>query len=431
MGNKGFFDRLKEGIQDACHVWLQELKGTFRDEGVLIFFIFVPLAYPLLYSWIYNNEVVHEVPVVVVDDSHSSMSRTFARRCDASPDVSIKCYANNMEDAKTLLSRQEVKGIYYIPSDFATRINRMEQTAVSVYCDMSLMLAYKAVYQTALAVSQDMNTSIQIQTLGNMTDREDEIATRPLDYEEVPLFNPTGGYGNFILPGVLMLILQQTLVLGIGLAAGTARENNRFRELIPISRHYRGVFRIVLGKSMCYFMIYTVIAAYLTLVVPQMFGFVAIAQAPELCGIILPYLLACIFFGMTVSCLIRHRENVMLLVVFFSVPLLFMSGVSWPQSNIPGVWQGVSWIFPSTFGVRAFVRISSMGATLDDVLPEYRILWIQAVVYFITACMVYRHQIQLSRRQVISRLQQIRHKREIRKKMLLTLQNNQNKTTNK
>ncbi len=417
MGNKGFINRIKEGLQDACHVWAQEMKGTFRDEGVIIFFILVPLAYPLLYSWIYNNEVAREVPVAVVDDSHSAMSRDFVRRCDASPDVRIQCHATNMEEAKTLMGRQEVKGIYYIPSDFSTNINRMEQTAVSVYCDMSLMLAYKAVYQTALAVSQDMNSDIQIHSMGNMTDREDEIATRPLDYEEVPIFNPTGGYGNFILPGVLMLILQQTLVLGIGLAAGTARENNRFRELIPISRHYRGVFRIVTGKSMCYFMIYTVMAAYLTMVVPRIFGFVAMAQAPELVGIMLPYLLACIFFGMTVSCLIRHRENVMLLVVFFSVPLLFMSGVSWPQSNIPGVWQGVSWLFPSTFGVRAFVRVSSMGATLDDVLPEYRILWIQTVVYFITACIVYRHQIQLSRRMVIYRLQHIRHKREVRRRL--------------
>ena len=82
-----------EGIRDACHVWAQELKGTFRDEGVLIFFIIVPIAYPLLYSWIYNNEVVHEVPVAVVDDSHSAMSRMFVRRCDASPDVSIKYHA--------------------------------------------------------------------------------------------------------------------------------------------------------------------------------------------------------------------------------------------------------------------------------------------------------------------------------------------------
>lgn len=419
MSTRGYRQRVTDGLRDACYVWAQEMKGVVRDEGVIIFFILVPLIYPLLYSWIYNNEVVHEVPVAVVDDSHSSLSRQFIRRCDATADVKVLCHATNMDEARSLMGRQIVKGIYYIPADFSTRINRMEQTSVGVYCDMSLMLTYKAVYQSALLVSMDMNKHIQIELSGNYTDREDEITTQPLAYEEVPIFNPTGGYGNFILPGVLMLILQQTLVLGIGLAAGTARESNRFRELIPMSRHYRGVFRIVLGKAMCYFMIYAVIAAYLTLAVPRIFGFVAMAQPLELIGIMVPYLLACIFFGITVSCLIRYRENVMLLVVFLSVPLLFMSGVSWPQSNIPGFWQGVSWLFPSTFGVRAFVRASSMGATLDDVILEYRVLWLQVVVYFITACAVYRYQISISKSKVLEQLTRIRHKREVRRRLKL------------
>ncbi len=417
MNGKGYKQRMTEALHDACHVWLREMKGVFRDEGVLIFFIIVPLVYPLLYSWIYNNEVVRDVPVAVVDDSGSSLSRRFIRRCDATPDVYVKCHVTSMDEARALMGRQEVKGIYYFPPDFSTRVNRMQQTSVRVYCDMSLMLTYKAVYQAALLVSQDINKDIQVQLLGNMTEREDDIVTQPLAYEEVPVFNNTGGYGNFILPGVLMLILQQTLVLGIGLAAGTARENNRFRELIPVSRHYSGVFRIVTGKTMCYFMIYAVLAAYLTLIVPRIFGFVAIAHARELVGVLVPYLLACIFFGITVSCLIRYRENVMLLVVFLSVPLLFMSGVSWPQSNIPGFWQGVSWLFPSTFGVRAFVRISSMGATLDDVLTEYRVLWLQVAVYFVTACAVYRYQLSLSRRRVIEQLNKIRYKREIRRRL--------------
>ena len=60
--------RAVESINDTCFIWRQELKRMFKDEGVIIFFIVVPLLYPLLYSWIYNNEVVHEVPVVVVDD---------------------------------------------------------------------------------------------------------------------------------------------------------------------------------------------------------------------------------------------------------------------------------------------------------------------------------------------------------------------------
>ena len=417
MNNTGFWNRTREGLLDACYIWWQEMKGVVKDEGVLIFFILVPLAYPLLYSWIYNNEIVHEVPVVVVDDSRSALSREFVRHCDASPDVMVKCHAADMEEARTLIGRQEVKGIYYIPSDFSTRLARMEQTAVSVYCDMSLMLTYKAIFQTATAVSQDMNGKIQIKLSGNYTDREDEITTMPLKSDDVPIFNSTSGYGNFILPGVLMLIIQQTLVLGIGLAAGTARETNRFRELIPISRHYRGVLRIVTGKAMCYLMIYAVLSAYLTLVIPRLFGFVNMVQGATLATIMLPYLLACIFFGMTVSCLIRYRENVMLIVIFCSVPLLFLSGVSWPQSNIPGLWQGVSWLFPSTFGVRAFVRTSMMGATIDDVTTEYAMMWIQTLAYFFIACAVYRYQISLSRRKVLDQLNHIRHKREVRRRL--------------
>ena len=145
-------------------------------------------------------------------------------------------------------------------------------------------------------------------------------------------------------------------------------------------------------------MIYAIMGAYLTLVVPRLFSFVAMVKGIDLLLLMLPYLIACVFFGMTVSCLVRYRENVMLLMVFVSLPLLFLTGVSWPQSSIPGVWQGVSWLFPSTFGARAFVRMNTMGATFNDVLPELRYLWIQAACYFGSACLVYGHQLRESRR---------------------------------
>ena len=340
------FHRIIEGIKDACYIWRQELKQVFRDEGVLIFCVIVPLVYPLLYSWIYNNEVVREVPVVIVDDSHSQLSRQFIRMCDASPDVKIFSFADDLDEAKMLVSRQLAKGVYYIPADFATNVNRMKQGVIGVYCDMSLMLTYKAIYQTAVAVTQTMGAEIQRRVSGNWTAREDQITTRPLAFEDVPVFNPAGGYGNFIIPAVLMLIIQQTLVLGIGLAAGTARERNRYSDLVPIHKCYGGIYRIVCGKAMCYLMIYAVMSAYLTIAVPRMFSFIAMIHWQDLVALMVPYLLACTFFGLTVSCLVHYRENVMLLMVFLSLPLLFMSGVSWPQSNIPGYWQGVSWPVP-------------------------------------------------------------------------------------
>ena len=408
------FHKIYAWLEDAAYVWRQEIKQIVHDEGVLIFCVIVPLVYPLLYSWIYNNEVVREVPVVIVDQSHSQQSRQFIRMVDASPDVRVLCYAADLDDAQSLVSRQVAKGVYLIPADFATNLNRMQQGVVSVYCDMSLMLAYKAIYQTSVAVTQAMGAEIQRKVSGNYTAREDLITTRPLDFEDVPIFNPAGGYGNFIIPAVLMLIIQQTLILGIGLAAGTARERNRYSDLVPINRCYGGIYRIVTGKALCYLMVYAVMSAYLTLVVPRIFSFIALIQWQDLLALMLPYLLACVFFGMTVSCLVHYRENVMLLVVFISVPLLFMTGVSWPQSAIPGFWQGVSWLFPSTFGVRAFVRMNTMGGVLSDVVPEIRYLWIQAAAYFGTACLVYGVELRLSRSHAQERLVHLRKKREIR-----------------
>ena len=415
------FPNILKWLNDVAYVWRQEMKQVFRDEGVLIFFIIVPLIYPLLYSWIYNNEVIHEVPVAVVDQSHSQLSRQFIRMCDASPDVHVTYYAEDLDDAQSLVSRQVVKGIYLIPEDFATKLNRMEQGTVSVYCDMALMLTYKAIYQTAMMVSQQMGAEIQKQVSGNYTAREDMITTRPLDFEDVPIFNPSAGYGSSILPAVLILILQQTLVLGIGLAAGTARERNRYGDLIPIHPCYSGVGRIVSGKALAYLMVYAVMGAFLTLVVPRLFHFPQLASWQNMLAMMTPYVLACVFFGMTVSCLMRYRENVMLIVVFVSLPLLFLSGISWPQSNIPGYWQGVSWLFPSTYGVRAFVRMNTMGGTLGDVAPELRYLWIQVAAYMGAACLVYGHQLRLSNQHAKERLEYLRRKKAVRKQLKETI----------
>ena len=410
------FRKIYEDLQHVCYIWRRELKQVMKDEGVLIFFIVVPIAYPLLYSWIYNNETVHEVPVCVVDMSNTGLSREFVLKCDASPDIRVAYFAQDLDEGKSLVSRQLVKGIYFIPPDFETNILRMNQSTVSVYCDMSLMLTYKAIYQTSMMVSMEMGKKIQTKMSGLYTSREEAISARPLDYEDVPIFNPKGGYGSFVLPAVLMLILQQTLVLGIGLSAGTAREENPLKALVPVGdKRYESSFAIVLGKAMVYLMIYAVMGAWLVAGVPRLFHFPQLATWQSLLTIMLPYTLACIFFGIVVSCLVKYRENVMLLMVFASVPMLCRTGISWPQSNIPSWLQGISWLFPSTFGARAYVRLNSMGATLSDVLTEYRVLWIQTGAYFLLALVVYRYQIIRARRYAKERLLQLKRNREARK----------------
>ncbi len=402
----------KQSYEDWNVIFREELRNIFRDSGVLIFFILVPLAYPLLYSFIYTNEVVREVPVAVVDADRSATSRDYLRRTDATADIRIAAYCANMEEARELLKHREVYGIIYIPSDFTSRLSRGEQSYVSLFSDMSGMLYYKAVLTSNTNVSLDMNARIKVARAGNTPQEQDKVTEHPIAYEEVSLYNPQNGFAAFLIPAVLMLILQQTLLLGVGISAGTAREHNAFRNLLPVSRHYTGLLRIVLGKSWAYLLVYIPISVYVLGVVPRLFRLNQIGAPQDIALFALPYLLACIFFAMTVSVLVRHRETCIMLIVFSSIPLLFLSGVSWPGSALPAFWKGFSYFFPSTFGVNGFLKINNMGGELTSVRTEWTVLWAQAIVYFLTTCLVYRNSIIASRRRFIARYRELKARKK-------------------
>lgn len=368
---------LKDHIKNIAEIWWQETVAIFKDSGAVLFCIVLPLAYPILYSWIYNNEVARDVPVVAVDDSHSALSREFIQKVDASPDVSVAFYAGSIHEAQSYIGHGDAYGILYFPHNFSTNVGRHEQSHVSVYCDMSYMLTYKAIFQTAQSVSTIMGTKIQTAKAGAYTNREEQIAAKPLDFDEVPIFNTTCGYGNFVLPGVLVLIIQQALLLSVGLLSGTQREKH-----YPMVKH---VIDAYFGKGIAFCLIFAVMLAYCTLVVPRMFGFVMMVHFLDWLIFMTPYLIACVAFAVVGSEMIPFREAVMLTAVCTSVPFLFLSGISWPQSGIPGFWQGVSYCLPSTFAIRGFVRMSSMGARIGDVIPEFRALAILAIVYSLAA----------------------------------------------
>lgn len=409
-----FKQKITQGIYDLFYIWKEEFRTTFRDQGVLIFFVLVPLVYPLIYAFIYTNETIREVPTVVVDNTRSSLSREYLRKVDASPEVNIVSYCADMEEAKLALKDRKAYGIIYIPESFSSDIATGKQTQVSLFCDMSSLLYYKSLLLANTEVSLDMNAEIKMERAGNSTDRQDEITAYPIAYQDVALYNPTNGFAAFLIPAVLMLVIQQTLLLGIGLSAGTAREQNRFKDLVPINKHYNGTLRIVMGKGLSYFMVYALVSVYVLCVVPWLFSLNRIAIPGELTLFILPYLAACIFFSMTASIAIRNRETCMLLFVFTSVPLLFLSGISWPSAAMPDFWRYFSYIFPSTFGINGYVRINSMGATLNEVAFEYRALWLQAGIYFITTCIVYRWQIMQSRKHVIEAYKRQKEKSRVK-----------------
>ncbi len=109
---------------------------------------------------------------------------------------------------------------------------------------------------------------------------------------------------------------------------------------------------------------------------------------------LIPFLLATSFFGLAASFFFTDSEAPLLMIAFFSVGLIFLSGVSYPLELMPWYWRAAHFVIPAAPATLAFVKINSMGAGMSEIRVEYLTLWIQCVIYFLLACWVYRYNIR-------------------------------------
>lgn len=375
-------------INQTLRVCFYEVRSVLKDSGVVVVIVAATIIYPVLYCSIYKNEEVLNMPIAVIDESQSAVSRDLVRRIDAAPELNVATRATNMAEARGLLDSRKIHGIVHIPSDFGKNLARGEQAFVSTYCDMSSFLYYRAMALGSNFAVLEMSKDIQIQRLGEMgvTGEAATVSATPIPNDHTVVFNSESGFFSFFMPAILVLILHQTLVFGLGMRAGQAREDGYSRKLLPQGSSSHRIIQVVVGTSLSYLAVYAVLAAWVFGVVPRLFSLPHLGAPMDLVLFTLPFLLSVIFFALTLSVFMRNRETGLVAFLFFSVILLFMSGFSWPQSNIRGFWRAFSYLFPSTHGIQGYIKINTMGATLRQVSPEYIALWIQAGFYFITAC---------------------------------------------
>ena len=402
-------------MADTWDVFVGELKRVFRDPEVLLIFVVAGLAYPFIYNLIYYKNVIEDVPVAVVDMCGTEDSRAFIFNWDATPEVKVVYACATMEEAEHLLKAQKIHGILYIPADYSvTLASGMETAHISVYVDMSSFLYIKNVYLSANLVALEEMNRIQVDRYEamNMGEQMSWALVQGVRYDDISLFNPTAGYGTFLVPAVLILILHQTLLFGICVLCGTAIEENSEVFLLPGKKRRYSVLRIILGRSAAYLTLYMAIGAFDLLVVPRIFNLPHIGLNWDIIRMMLPFLLATIYMSMSIGIFLKEREMGMVTLLFTSLIFIFISGISWPFEAMPHFWQVAAKTIPATLGINAYIHLNSMGATLSTIADEYYGLWIQAGAYFLLCTLIYLIRSRIHERNAV-RLERIAALRKV------------------
>lgn len=377
-------------LKQLFKVYCNEFRIVIHDPGIIIFFLFLPLAYPVIYSLIYNPELVRDVAVVVVDNDRSDISRELVRNFDATQEAWVKGYASNLHEARHAMDNHDCYAILEIPEGFGKKIKNNEQGEAVLYCEMSLLLRYRALLVASTNVAQAMGAEI----LSEKVDLIAPLAETIIDGDLMPIKNITmgnieGGFDSFIMPGVLILILHQCIILASGMAGGAKRERPSLIGYDSFNEQ-PSVLMTMFGQMLCYITILMVPIIYLVHYVPLMFSFPMAGNLFEILMFILPMVLACVGLGWCIQGIVWERESIFVLWVVTSVVFLFLSGLTWPRYAMPGFWKAISDCIPATWGVEGFIKMNTNGATLAQVSKCYINLWILAGAYMAGAYCVQR-----------------------------------------
>ncbi len=383
---KKVFKKIWTWLSDMTAVFCNEWKIVGHDAGALLFFLALPLLYPITYTLIYNPEVVQQVPVAVVDESRSPASRQFVRDASAAPAVDVAGYAANMNEARRWMAEGKVYGILRIPSDYASNIASGRQSTIEFYADMSLLLRYRALLSAVTDLQLKQTADITAGRLDATGLSATGMAKMPIDSHHSFLGDPEQGFASFVMPGIVILILQQSMLLGICLIGGTSRERRvRNGGIDPLMIDSAPATASIWGKTLCYVVLYIPMTMYVTTCIPEMFNLPHYGSATQYLPFLLPMLLATAFLGQALLPIMKERESAFLIIVFTSVVFLFISGLTWPRYAMNGLWTWIGNIIPATWGVEGFIRINSNGASLSENAHPFMALWILSAVYFLCA----------------------------------------------
>ncbi len=345
-------------VGTACADTLQTIS---KDFGIILILVGAPVLYGFFYPWPYANQVVTRAPVAVVDLDHSNLSRQITRFAQANPRIEVKEVMGNEQAAQHALWRGEIVGYAVLPRDLKRNVVRGAAAAVTVEANGAYALLNKAVlYGFAEAVGT-VAAGVEIRKLqAKGQSKLQAFSSRsPINLQMMALFNPTEGYGDYVVPAVALIILQQTLLMGAAMLSGTLSEKGRLRAGVAVW----------IGRVLALSCIGWLCGLFYFGWVFLLGGFPRGANSHGALLLLAFYVPCICLCGLALGRWFANRERALQVLLFTALPMAFLSGFSWPAEAMPQVLQWARWVLPSTSGVQAALRLNQMGASVIDVIP--------------------------------------------------------------
>lgn len=366
-----------------------EWRRVLGDSGAFGLVVVAPLIYTVFYPQPYLGQLIRDVPIAVVDDDRTETSRQLAQALDAHESLAVAERPSTLADAQAAIAARRVYGVVGIPAGTEREILRGQPARIPAYVDATYLLLNSRVTQGIGEAAAALNADVAAGAArpdGSLAHAA-YVRASPVELLAQPLYNPTGAYGSYVVPAAFILILQQTLIMGVATLGGVAHEAAG-----PAARRLRGSPVAIAGQTLAHLVLALPAWTLYLVVMPRLYGFAATTNVLALLALAVPFILAASLIGQIFGGLFRRRETAVALLLAFGLPLFFLAGVAWPPEAIPPAIRALARAIPSSAGIDAILRVNQTGASLAEVRPEWLHLWLLVAIYAALAVLVPRLQ---------------------------------------
>ncbi|MCX9155053.1 ABC transporter permease [Niveibacterium sp. 24ML] len=347
-------------------------RAVLADPGAVLLLLIACVGYSFFYPLPYERETLERVPVAVVDLDHTALSRQLIRFAQASPQLDVRSISSDLPAAQAALASGAVFGVAVIPSGFRADLMRGKHVVLQVVGNGAYPLVSKTLLSGFAGAAGTLSAGIDVRRFESRgaTARQALESAMPVNYLARPLFNVNEGYGSYVVPGVAPLIVQQTLVIGISLLLGLWAEQQAAGQRTLAGQLRAAPVSGLLGLWLAFALIGSLNALYFFGFVYHVQGYPQAPRLAEMLSVAVLFGLACSAFGLFLGQLFGVRERGMQMLLFSSIPMLFVSGFPWPAESLPEPIATLRWLLPSTAGIQASLAVNQLGAPFSAIRTE-------------------------------------------------------------
>ncbi|VXB81290.1 MULTISPECIES: ABC transporter permease [Chryseobacterium] len=365
-------------MKEVLEILKREIRNVSKDSSLFLILLLAPILYAFMYGSIYLNKGEEKVRLALIDNDGTAISRTLTQQLNSTPMIEI-VPSSNISEAQEMMFHGEVQGYFYIQSGFEKNIFLLKQTNVNLVLNASRFLPSSDLLSTATKVCLTVGAGVRKTYFNKQGMGEDEAMkmTNPINMDYRPLYNSGMTYGAFLLPGLLAIILQQTLLIGVAAAFTSEREEKKLLNLYQISK--QNISKMIFGKSLLYFIVFMIFGFFFSVVNFSVFDVEVRGNYFDLAVVSALFIATIIVFGMLIGSFFKTKLFAFQVLVFSSYPIFLITGYSMPYQALPRFVQILSDMLPTSPFLKTYISIVQAGGSLSDNLSSVIhliVLWI-------------------------------------------------------